>query len=353
MFTVLERRPISQELGTAADGWLVQHRLVDELDADWLELVCEDGEEFTTDKLLLYLAVPPCEIAVGDEIDVGRTQSVGEAWPKPGAPAGEVPRMLALARTCERAASGWTAACDLPGPIRELFTLDQPKALLELMNATRRTLGQGLLGIGGERGGKDEGEGGGTLTVYMVDGRLVARSSIAATIDEPFVYWVDSGPGAELAVPMNTGERVTGSLGGLSDLIFVNDLGIERRCFLAEDRPAPIPLELDGSGPRVRVDREGGLGREALRAIAELRPGEVTFTAPGDGSLVISGGAEGFTVPGPGAETDQPGVDIAVPYLMALALYDGSAGGPVELELGAGGGRLRREDLGLIVEWRR
>ncbi|MDQ6805957.1 MAG: hypothetical protein M3065_13540 [Actinomycetota bacterium] len=49
MFTVVERRAISDELAEAAEYWLTHHVLDQEVDASWLELVCEDGDVFRPD----------------------------------------------------------------------------------------------------------------------------------------------------------------------------------------------------------------------------------------------------------------------------------------------------------------
>src|SRR5258708_24149565 len=99
---------------------------------------------------MLRLAVPPCEVSPGDSVDVGRTQAVGELWPDVGAPADEVPRALALARTFEHRDDIWVGACELPGPIRDLFTVETPEAMLEVMNATRRTLSGGPMSVSGD-----------------------------------------------------------------------------------------------------------------------------------------------------------------------------------------------------------
>jgi hypothetical protein len=42
-----------------------------------------------------------------------------------------------------------------------------------------------------------------------------------------------------------------------------------------------------------------------------------------------------------------------VPYVVALAVYDGAAGGTVDLTVDAQWGRLYRADLGITVQWRR
>jgi hypothetical protein len=357
MFTIVERRPISGELAEAAAAWLIRHRLEEEIDEGWLELVCEDGDVFTAETVMLHLAVPPSEAAQGDELDVGRTQMVGELWPEPGAPAGSVPRSLALARTLERRDNVWIGACELPGPVRDLFTVDQPAALLAVMNATRRTLGRGPMSISGEPDGQ--------LTFTLIEGALTAWGSTPAEVGEAFRYWVDSGPAMQLATPLEGASRVVGSLGGLSDLMIRNDQGVEARCFLDEDQPVPEPLPDDyfenhahGGVEGLRVDREGGLGRDALAAIASLRPHDVTLHVTDGGSLVISGGqddAPAFEVGGPGFSTpaDGSGATIVVPYMVALALYDGAVGGPVDVAVDARHGRLRRTDQSITVEWAR
>ncbi|MDQ6776289.1 MAG: hypothetical protein M3071_08755 [Actinomycetota bacterium] len=40
MFTVVERRTISDELAATAEGWLAHHGLAEEVDEGWLDLVC-------------------------------------------------------------------------------------------------------------------------------------------------------------------------------------------------------------------------------------------------------------------------------------------------------------------------
>jgi hypothetical protein len=355
MFTIVERRPISSELAEAASIWLTRHRLEDEIDEGWLELVCEDGDVFTADTVMLHLAVPPGEVAPGEELDVGRTQTVGELWPEPGAPAGEVPRALALARTLERRDKVWFAACELPGPVRDLFTVEQPAAMLAVMNATRRTLGRGPLSISGDPDGQ--------ITFTLVDGAVTAWGSTEAEVGEAFRYWLDSGPAMELATPLQGASQVVGSLGGLSDLMLRNNLGVEARCFLDVEQPVPEPLPEDyfenhaqGRVEALRVDRAGGLGRDALAAIANLRPHDVTLQLTEGGSLVISGRqdeAPAFELGGPGFSTlaERPGTTIVVPYMVALALYDGAVAGPVDISLDGRHGRLRRADQGITVEW--
>jgi hypothetical protein len=140
MFTVAERRAISDELAEAAERWLTRHRLAEEVDGRWLELVCEDGEVFTPNTVMLHLAVPPCDVSPGDSVDVGRTQTVAELWPRVDAPPDEVPRQFALARTFVHRDDLWVGSCELPGPVQELFTVEHPDAMLSVMNATRRTL---------------------------------------------------------------------------------------------------------------------------------------------------------------------------------------------------------------------
>ena len=347
MFTVTERRPISEELAEAADRWLYKHRLDDAVDESWLELVCEDGEEFSADKMMLHLAAPPSEVAPGDSLDVGRAQAVGESYPQPGAPVGEVPRLLALARTFERDKNGWLAVCQLPAPAHELFTVEDPGAVLAVMNATRRTLARGLFGISGDPGT-------GLLTFTMVEGAMVARASVAADVKEEFACWFDSGPAQELAHPFIGAGNVLGGLGDQSELIVISDKQVIGRCFPEAAPPPPEPPAIGAAGPRWRVDRPGGLGRDALKAIADLRPREVTLTITAGGALVISGGSEDFTLEGPGLESTHPDVPVVLPYMMALAFYDGAVGGAVDVELdeNTASGRLHRSDLDLTVEWR-
>jgi hypothetical protein len=302
---------------------------------------------------MLHLAVPPCQVSAGDSVDVGRTQSVGELWPQVGAPPGEVPRALALALTLEQRDNVWVGACELPGPVRELFTVEDPGAMLSVMTATRRTLGRGSLAITGDpkRG----------LTFTLLEGTMAAWATTPATVPEAFTYWLDSGPAMGLATALEGAARVTGSLGGLSDFMIANEHGVQARCFLDEERPAPALLGDDyfaHGAAGLGIERPGGLGREALAAIASLRPREVTFQLSGDGRLVISGGPEDpapFRLDGPGFRAGGEGADLAlvVPYMVALALYDGAAGGPVDLIMDAHHGRLHRADHGITVEWQR
>jgi hypothetical protein len=358
LFTVVERREISSELGEAAERWLARNGIEDEVDETWLALVCEDGEDFTPEKGMLHLAVPPCEISPGDALDVSRAQTVGERWPDEGAPEGDVPRVLVLARQIERDGDNWVAACRLPPPIRDLFTVERPAAMLAVMNATRRTLGSGALSISGDPGGR--------LSFTLVNGGLLARGSTEAEVHEEFSYRMAAGPSQVLAGPLQDATRVVGGLGARPDLIISNDQGVEARCLLDDDdQPAPAPLPDDhfenhahGTVEGLRVNRPGGLGREALAAIAELRPAEVTLTAGGDGSLLIGAGpddSDPFRLDGPGiaALADRPGVPIVVPYVVALAMYDGALAGTVELDVDARWGRLRRADQGITVEWAR
>ncbi|HWF74714.1 MAG TPA: hypothetical protein VG186_15295 [Solirubrobacteraceae bacterium] len=351
MFTVVERRAISEELALAADRWLAQHGLGEEVDEGWLELVCEDGDVFRPDNIMLHLAVPPCEVAPGDSVDPSRTQTVARLWPEVGAPADEVPRDLALARTFERRESLWVGACELPGPVRELFRVEDPAAMLAVMNATRRTLNRGAMNISGDPAGR--------LSFTLVDGDVAAWGSIEARVPEAFSYWLDAGPAGALAEPLRDATYAVGSLGGLDDLIVANQEQVQARCPLEEDRPAPEPLPADyfenhfqGGVEGLRIDRAGGLGREALAAIAGRSPGEVSFAIDDDGSLVIS---DAFKLPGPGFTWREDGQDvpIAVPYVVALAIYDGAAAGPVELAADARWGRLHRADHGVTVQWAR
>jgi hypothetical protein len=363
-FTVVERRAISEDLTLAAQRWLTQRGLDEQVDDEWLELVCEDGDAFRPDNLMLHVAVPACEVSAGDSIEVGRTQTVAERWPEPGAPAGEVPRHLALARTIERVDDRWVGACELPGPVRELFTVERPDAMLAVMTATRRTLNRGVMSITGDPAG--------TLLFTVVEGDAAAWGSIEAEVPEVFTCWLDARPAVGLAGPLRDSTRVVGGLGALSDLILTNERGGEARCPLEEDGPVPVPLapehfESNAQGPveRLRIDRAGGLGRDALAAIAKLQPGAVAFTVAGDGSLRIDAGVDGtggdsagdsdgetFELAGPGF-TAADSAPIVVPYVVALSLYDGAAAAPVELTVDDRWGRLHRADHGITVEWRR
>jgi hypothetical protein len=319
--------------------------------------VCEDGEVFRPDNAMLHLAVPPCEVAPGDAAAVGRTRTVAEVWPEPGAPPGTVPRQLALARTFEHGDDGWVGACELPGPVRQLFTVEHPDAMLSLMNATRRTLNRGMLRISGDPGGR--------LMLTVVDGTIAAWGSTEAQVPEAFSYWLHAEPAVELATPLRDTTRVVGSLGGLHDLMLTNEQGVEARCPLDDEQPAPDPLpedyfETQAQGPvdGVRIDRAGGLGRDAIAAIANLRPRDVTFAVADDASLLISGGAEddeAVKLEGPGfaALGDHGNTPIVVPYVVALAVYDGASGGTVDLTVDARWGRLERADQGVTVQWQR
>jgi hypothetical protein len=356
LFTVVERRTISEELAQAADRWLARTGLPERTDETWLELVCEDGDVFRPDQVMLHLAVPPCEVSAGASVDVGRTQTVAQLWPGGEAPADAVPKHLALALTFERRDEVWVGVCELPGPVLELFTVEHPQAMLAVMNATRRTLNRGAMNISGDPGGR--------LAFTMVEDSLVAFGSTEAAVAEPFTYWLDGGPASVLATPLTDATRVVGSLGGLDDLIFANEQGVQARCPLNGEGPAPEALAEDyfekhaqGRVEGLRVDRQGGLGREALAAIANLRPGEVTFAVADDGSLVISGGRDddAVKIEGPGFEAmeDLGSASVVVPYPVALAIYDGAVGGTVDLTIDAQWGRLRRADQGITVEWRR
>lgn len=356
MFKVVELRAISDELGLASQDWLDRHGVDQEVDETWLELICEDGDVFTADQLMLHLAVPPCEVSPGDSVDVARTQTVAQLWPDADAGPDEVPRHLALARTFERRDGNWVGACELPAPIRELFTVERPQAMLSVMNATRRTLGRGAMSISGDPNGR--------LSFTLVEGNMAAWGSTEATAPEAFTYWLDAGPATALATPLEGAIQVVGSLGGVPDLIITNDQGIEARVPLDEDQPAPTLLPEDyfeqhAQGPveGLRIDRQGGLGREALAAIANHRPGNVTFVVADDASLVISGSADAdtFTLDGPGfaPREDRRNAPIEVPYLVALAIYDGAIGGTVELAMDAHWGRLHRADQGITVQWTR
>jgi hypothetical protein len=399
LFTVIERRAISDELVRAADRWLARHGLTGEVDGRWLELVCEDGDVFTPEKLLLHLAVPPCAVAVGDSVEAGRTQTVGRLWPDADAPPDEVPKDLALARTFEHRDGGWVdqaptdlastptgepsddlwaeevpedlasattfeqraeiwvGACELPGPVRELFTVEHPEAMLSVMNATRRTLGRGAMSISGDPSGQ--------LWFTLVEDNIAAWGSTAAGVPEAFTCWLDAGPAIELATPLEGATRIVGSLGGRPELIIANEQGVEARCPLDDERPAPVLLprgyfenSAQGRAEGLRIDRQGGLGRAALAAIANLRPGEVAFALAEDAGLVICAGpddADAFELDGPGFAPlgDRPSSPIVVPYVVALALYDGAIGGTVDLTVDARWGRLHRTDHGITVQWRR
>lgn len=361
LFTVVERRTISDELAVAAEAWLARYGLAPEVDGTWLELVCEDGDAFAPDKLMLHLAVPPCDVAAGDSVHVGRTQTVGQLWPEADAPPDAVPKALAFARTFERVGNGWVGACELPGPVRQLFTVEQPDAMLAVMTATRRTLGRAAMGISGDPDGR--------LSFTVVEGQIAAWGSTEAEVPEAFIYWVDAGPAIELARPLEGATRAVGSLGAIPDIIITNEAGVEARCLLDDDRAAPVPLAEDYFGSHaegrvegLRVDRKGGLGREALAAIANVRPGEVTLTVDADGSLVIGGGDDSeagagapFKLDGPGFATPDggPSGPIVVPYVVALAIYDGAAGGVVDLKVDDRRGHLHRADQGVTVEWTR
>jgi hypothetical protein len=359
MFTVVERRPISDELALAAEGWLTRHGLAEdvEVDGSWLELVCEDGDVFTPEELMLHLAVPPCEISPGDSVEVGRTQTVGQLFPDADAPDGEAAKHLALAHTFEHRDDLWVGACELPSPVRELFTVEHPEAMLSVMNATRRTLGRGAMSISGDPNGR--------LSFTLVEGNIAAWGSTEARSSEAFTYWLDSGPAMELATPLQGATHVVGSLGRIPDLIIKNEQGVEARVPLDDAQPTPVLLPQDhfekhaqGRVEGLRIDRQGGLGRDALAAIAKFRPGEVTFALADDGSLVISGGpddADAFKLDGPGFATleDRRNTTIVVPYMVALAVHDGAKGGSVDLTVDAQWGRLHRADQGITVQWTR
>lgn len=358
MFTVVERRPVSEDLALASNDWLMRNRLDPEVDESWLELVCEDGEIFRPDNIMLHLAVPPCDVAPGEEVDPRLTQGLAEVYPEPGAPAETVPKFLALARTFERTDNVWVGICKLPGPTRELFTVEPTDAMLAVMNATRRTLNRGMMSISGDPRG--------TLTFAVVEDEMAAWGSTEAEVPEAFTYWVDAGPATALAKPLKDATRVVGGIGPLSDIIITNDQGVEGRCLFIEELPAPVQLaedhfetQADGRVEGLSFDRPGGLGRDALAAIADLRPGGVvTFALSGDGSLAISGGSENggeFVVPGPGFSAAGNGSDVsvAVPYPVALAVYDGAVGGTVDLLTDDRWGRVHRADQGITVQWRR
>jgi len=357
MFKVVERLTISDELAAASERWLTRNGLPEDVDEDWLELVCEDGDVFRPDNIMLHLAVPPSEVSPGDCLDVGRTQTVGELWPDADAPPDAVPRQLALARTFEHRDDLWVGVCELPGPVRELFTVEHPEAMLAVMNATRRTLGRGILSIGGEPSGQ--------LSFTVLEGDVVAWGSTEALVPHAFTYWLDAGPATALATPLRGASRVVGGLGIRPDLIIRNENDVEARCPVDETGPTPELLPEDyfeqhaqGEVVGLRIDREGGLGRDALAAIANLRPADVTFAVAGDGSLVISGGpddGEPFTLDGAGITPlgDPRSTPIVVPYVVALAAHDGAVGGAVDLALDVHWGRLHRSDRAITVQWKR
>jgi hypothetical protein len=357
VFTVVERRAISDELAQAAERWLTRNGLDEHVDESWLELVCEDGDVFTPDNIMLHLAVPPCEVAAGASVELGRTQTVAQVWPAAGAGPDEVPKHLALARTFEQREDVWVGACELPGPVRDLFTVEHPDVMLSVMEATRRTLNRGVLSISGDPDGR--------LTFTVVEGHIAAWGSTEAQVPEAFAYWLHTGPAMELATALRDATRVVGSLGALNDLIITNEKEVEARCPLDDEQPAPDPLPQDyfethaqGRVEGLRIDREGGLGRDALAAIASLRPADVSFAVTEDADLVIDGGpddGEGFKLDGPGFATveDRRGTPILVPYPVALAVYDGAAGGTVDLKVDARWGRLHRADQGITVQWQR
>jgi hypothetical protein len=357
LFTVVERRAISDELTQAAAGWLTRHRLADEVDGTWLELVCEDGDVFRPDNIMLHLAVAACEVSPGDSVDVGRTQTVGRLWPDAGAPPDEVPRDLALARTFEHRDDLWVGTCELPGPVRALFTVEDPGGMLSVMTATRRTLNRGAMSISGDPNGR--------LSFTLVEANIAAWGSTEARVPEAFICWLNAGPATELASPLRDATRVVGSLGGLPELIVANEAGVEARCPLDEDRPAPVPLPQDyfekhaqGRVDGLHIDRPGGLGRDALAAIAKLRPGDVTFAVDDDARLVISGSpddADAFKLVGPGfaSRDGRRNTPIAVPYVVALAIHDGATGGTVDLKVDRRRGHLHRADQGITVQWSR
>ena len=357
LFTVVERRTMSDELAHAAAAWLTRHGLAEEVDGTWLELVCEDGDVFRPDNIMLHLAVPPSEVSPGDSVDVGRARTVGRLWPYAGASPDEVPRDLALARTFERDDDVWVGTCELPRPVRELFTVEDPDAMLSVMTATRRTLNRGAMRISGDPSGR--------LSFTLVEANVAAWGSTEACVPEAFTYWLNAGPATELAIPLRDATRVVGSLGGLPELIVANETGVEARCRLDEDRPAPVPLPQDyfenhaqGRIDALHIDRRGGLGRDALAAIARLRPADVTFAIDDDASLVISGDpddADAFRLAGPGfASLDgRRNTPIAVPYVVALAIHDGATGGTVDLKVDGQRGHLHRADQGITVQWTR
>ena len=231
----------------AADRWLTRNGLADEVDGSWLELVCEDGDVFRPDALMLHLAVPPCEVAPGESVDVGRAQTVAQLWPEAGAPPDEVPRHLALARTFERRDDGWVAASELPGPVRDLFTVEHPDEMLSVMTATRRTLNRGTLRISGDSDGR--------LTFTAVEGNIAAWGSTEAQVPEAFIYWLHSGPATALATPLRGATRAVGSLGPLNDLIITNQLGIDARCPLDDEQAAPDRLPEDWDARRWQRSR--------------------------------------------------------------------------------------------------
>jgi hypothetical protein len=359
MFTVVERSAISDELAAASQRWLAQHRLGEELDEGWLELVCEDGDVFRPDNIMLHLAVPPCAVSPGDSVDVGRAQTVGRLWPDQWSQPGEVPKDLALARTFVQRDGVWVGTCELPGPVKELFRVEDPAALLAVMNATRRTLNRGALRISGDPDGE--------LTLTVVEDNVAAWGSTKARVREAFTCWLDAGPAGALATPLRDATYAVGSLGALDDLIIANQDAAEARCPLDEAGPAPDPLPPDyfesqaqGRVEGLHIDRSGGLGRDALAMIASVRPGEVSFAVGDDGILLISdpaGEGDAFELPGPGFAPREEGgnirTTIVVPYVVALAIYDGAAAGAVDVAVDDRWGRVHRADHGVTVQWRR
>jgi len=358
MFTVVEVRAISDELADASNGWLTPRGLPAEVDTSWLELVLEDGDQFRPDEMMLHLAVPPTEVAIGDLVNPGKTETVGQAWPTADAPEEEAPKVLALARALERDEDKvWIGSCRLPPPVKELFTVEHPDAMLSVMTATRRTLSGGTMSISGDPEGR--------LRFTVVEDNFAAWGSMEARVNEAFSYWLQPGPSLALATPLKDATKVVGSLGVMPDLILINETGVEARCPFGDPWPDPKRLpedyfagQAEGGVDGLRVDRQGGIGREALAAIASFRPGNVTLTVAEDASLVISGSADDtdtFKLDGPGfaALNDRRSIPIVVPYAVALAIYDGAAGGAVDLTVDAQWGRLYRADQGITVQWTR
>jgi hypothetical protein len=169
----------------------------------------------------------------------------------------------------------------------------------------------------------------------------------------------------ELARPLRGATHAVGSLGGRPDIIITNDQGVEGRCLLDDARPTPVPLPQDyfenhaqGRVAGLRIEREGGLGREALSAITNIRPRDVTFTVADDLSLAIGSSpadANAFALGGPGFATleDRRNTPIVVPYVVALAIHNGATGGTVDLKVDGRRGHLHRADYGVTVQWTR
>lgn len=229
--------------------------------------------------------------------------------------------------------------------------------MLSVMTATRRTLGPGAMSITGDPNGR--------LSFTLVEGGVAVWGSTEARVPEAFSYWVNSGPAMELATPMKGATQIVGSLGSLPDIIITNEQGVQARCRIEDEQLAPpVALPQDyfenhaqGAVTGLRIDRQGGLGRDALAAIANIRPRDVTIAVSEDASLVIGAAddAEKFKLAGPGFATLEDGrnTPMVVPYVVALAMHDGATGGTVDLTIDAQWGRLHRADQGITVQWTR